>query len=518
MKFRFACLLSNTLALLAAFNVARAQENLPTGPSNYEHDLQIFAPYNLDLDNKADDQWSGYFFEYNKLFWAYTGERTTIGSPNVFETIDGVRVNGEFAEVIYHSTANGDIGTSPEPYLVTNTINNAVPRAAFAMGDRYELGYRDGGNGWLIGVLDGPEVNQSHLYGFVPGANGELPPYLDPDYTGPDDVSGTGRTLLSASPGLRAFGWGSVPVLFETPPGFLLGFRDYVNYLGEASTGTQAGPMLYVGNYGLTTEPGTGNTTTTIPFFRLADDLNGNGVLGSGLIIDPVTGLLGYFMDFDDLHKFDIFFDNVFVRARTQAEGVEAMWTHDLTNQNYMAKNQNNRLTAAWGARYLRLDDQFRVDAEGSILGYSYWDTTFKNNIVGPQVALQWVNERQRWLLQTDARVLLGYNIANWNQEGLMGEELIPGALNRPLFARPTAFAHGLREQEFSPVGELRVKAKYKLTQAFSVNFGYTGSAMANIRRAAPSVKYYLPDMGYVDAGTQTILTNGFDMGVEFIH
>ena len=65
---------------------AHAQENLPIGPSNYEQDLQIFAPFELDLDNMVDDQWSGYFFEYNKLFWAYTGERTTIGSPNVLST------------------------------------------------------------------------------------------------------------------------------------------------------------------------------------------------------------------------------------------------------------------------------------------------------------------------------------------------------------------------------------------------------------------------------------------------
>ncbi len=515
MKYRFACLLTSTLALLAACHVARGQENLPTGPSNYEHDLQIFAPYNLDLDNKADDQWSGYFFEYNKLFWAYTGERTTVGSPNVFETIDGVRVNGEFAEVIYRPTGPNDIGTSPEPYLVTNTLNNVQPRAGFAMGDRYELGYRDGGNGWLISILDGPELNQSHLYGFAPNATlgGGVPPFISNDYTDGTDVGpGTGAI---ADGNLRAFGFGSVPVLFETPPGFLLGFRDYLNFLGNATTGTQGGPLLYVGNYGLTTEPGTGDTT--IPFFRLVDDINGNGVLGSGFILNPNTGLLGFFIDFGDLHKFDIFFDNVFVRSQTQVDGVEAMWTHDLTNQNYMAKNQNNRLTAAWGARFLRLYDDFRVDAEGSILGRSWWDTSFTNNIVGPQVALQWVNERQRWRLQTDARFLFGYNIANWDQEGLMGEELIPGALNRPLFARPTAFSHGLREQEFSPVGELRVKAKYQLTQAFSFNFGYTGSAMANIRRAAPSVHYYLPDMGYVDAGTQTMLSNGFDMGVEFV-
>ena len=40
----------------------------------------MFAPFTLDLDNMADEQWSGYFFEYNKLYWNYTGERTTVGS------------------------------------------------------------------------------------------------------------------------------------------------------------------------------------------------------------------------------------------------------------------------------------------------------------------------------------------------------------------------------------------------------------------------------------------------------
>ena len=63
------------------------------------------------------------------------------------------------------------------------------------------------------------------------------------------------------------------------------------------------------------------------------------------------------------------------------------MWTHELTNQHYMAKNQNNRLTVAYGARFLRLYDDFRVDAIGSILHDAFWDTSFNNQIVGPQVA-----------------------------------------------------------------------------------------------------------------------------------
>jgi hypothetical protein len=41
---------------------------------------------------------------------------------------------------------------------------------------------------------------------------------------------------------------------------------------------------------------------------------------------------------------------------------------------------------------------------------------------------------------------------------------------------------------------------------------------VGNIRRAAPSVRYSLPDMGFVDTGGQDLLINGFDLGIEFIH
>jgi hypothetical protein len=166
----------------------------------------------------------------------------------------------------------------------------------------------------------------------------------------------------------------------------------------------------------------------------------------------------------------------------------------------------------------LRLYDEYDVNAVGSVIGDSFWDTSFTNNIVGPQVGIQWVNERQRWRIQTDARFMAGYNIANWNQVGLMGADSIPGAVNRLLYMRPNALSSGLREEEFAPVGELRVAASYHITSGFAVNIGYTGSVVGGIKRAATSVRYALPEMGYVDNGTQELLINGVDFGVEFVH
>jgi hypothetical protein len=295
------------------------------------------------------------------------------------------------------------------------------------------------------------------------------------------------------------------------------GFRDYMNNFSDAALGTQAGPYRYVGNYGASQDP----NDLPIPFLHLADDINANGIFGAF----PITVIgpdgvprLAFIHDFDDLHEFNVFFDSVTVHNRTQASGVEIMATHQLTNQHNMAKHMNNQFTVSYGARFLRLYDEFDVNALGSVIGDSFWDTSFTNNIVGPQVGFQWVNERQRWRIQTDARFMAGYNIANWNQIGLMGADSIPGALNRLLYMRPTTLDHGLREQEFAPVGELRVAASYHITSGFAVNVGYTGSVVGGIKRAASSVKYSLPEMGYVDNGTQELLINGVDFGVEFVH
>jgi hypothetical protein len=516
MKHPFIHFVATCTVLLCLIEKARSQENLPFGPSNYEHDFQIFAPFDLDLDNMAESQWSGYFFDYNKLVWWYTGERSIVGSRNVFETVQGVQVQGQFAEVIFQlnpQDLNQGNYPNPQNFLVQNGLQNVPPNAGFEFGNRYEFGYQDQGHGWLIGILDGPDVAQSNFYGFQRRADGGLPPFIDDDYTDGTDIGPGGGDVGE----VRAFGFGSVPVLFEAPEDYFVGFRDYVQNVAAGEQGVIGGPFLYVGNYGIPvfTEP---NTVNQGVLFRRADDLNGNGIWGGGLVIDPVTGNLTLVMDYGDLHRFNVFFDNVTVRNRTEVNGVEAMWSHHLLNNHYMAKHQNNRLSVSWGARFLRLYDEHDVAAEGSILHGGFWDTSFTNQIVGPQVAVSWENQRQRWRLGTNARVLLGYNIADWEQNGITGIGSVPGALNQLLYGRATAFNYGLTEREFSPVGELRAQASYHVTNQFALKFGYTGTYIGNIRRAAPSVKYYLPNMGYKDGGTQEMLTNGFDFGCEFIY
>lgn len=41
---------------------------------------------------------------------------------------------------------------------------------------------------------------------------------------------------------------------------------------------------------------------------------------------------------------------------------------------------------------------------------------------------------------------------------------------------------------------------------------------MGRKARAATSVRYYLPDMGFRDSGTQDLISNGFDLGIDFVY
>jgi Putative beta barrel porin-7 (BBP7) len=377
------------------------------------------------------------------------------------------------------------------------------------MGDRYEVGYRDKGNGWMFGILDGPEQSQFAVYGMSPTLQGtSLPgtPPIDPSYVGP------------VSQGqLYALGFGNVHVNFDTPTGYLQGFRDYLNTFADAALGTQVGPLAYVGNYGGMLEDDI-DDDPMITFFRLTDDLNGNFIFGSAVIIDPVTGQITVLTDYGDLHTFNIAFDQVQVRSRTKMTGVEAMWTHELTNRHYMAQHQNNHVELSFGARFMEVDDFFGFLADGGILGRTFSDTRIRNDIVGPQVRAKWTNQRQRWRLTGQTSLMFGYNSQNWSQENGIGAELVPGATNRLLYAQPTYSKHGLTFGQFSPVGELRLESAYYLTQAFALKLGYTGTYVGNIKRASTSVRYYLPDMGYHNSGNQDLISNGVDFGVEFVY
>lgn len=512
--------------LVAAFNVpASAQyENYVT--SDASHDLQFFAPVDFDFEMNTVQRDTGWFFSFDKLSWAYTGERTEIGDSTVLVLSE---------EVIGDTTTSE--GDPPPQYQIVNSIQDAPPEAEFAWGERYEFGTMVNGHRWSIGILDGPEVNVYERYGFQ---NIELPSIVAGfdgnaffgDLAFTIGVLGfTSEAILTGSQDLptSANGFGSVHVNFRTPTGYLQGFRDYaLNVIGpNGGVGqgpTAGGPGLQV----ITVQVEDGNLITEINlstggdgvidnldddvingFFIISIDTDGDGTPDT----DVASGV-----DFDDLHTFNIAFERFDVRSTAETDGVELMYDIPLSNRHHMKKHQNHRLDLGYGVRYLRLRDTFYWEGRGGFLGRTLADTEAQNSIFGPQIRGAWTAQNGRWSTSIDGRCMLGYNVQDLDQTGLIGEALAPGAVNRSIIAQPNAVRHGRTDDDFSPVIEMRAQAKYQFTSAVALRLGYTAVFVDNITRSSQIMNWSLPDLGILEGGQQDMFINGANVGFDVVY
>jgi hypothetical protein len=464
------------LVVIGSASVARAQLDDINSPFyGPENDLQWFEPVDLDLDGRGLRDRAGFFARYEKLYWAPTGERVEVGDPHTVQRM---------FRIWSAPALDPDLGVPIQPVLLTNSIQNAIPRADFHFGDRYEIGYwGENNNGWLISVLDGPDSHQN----FDMGLNGG---------------SQTGQGGL-ASP------YGDVFVSFRTAIGTLAGFLDVDSgQLEGILSGDSDGDGILDGD-------------------GFTDDVNNNGTHGAvGVDLlpppnEPDSIIIGQDPDYGDLVTLTTAFGTVNLRNNTKVNGVEIMRMHRLDNSHYQVSHQHNQFDIFYGARYLQIDDQFVFSGDGGlVLGESMWDTQIVNNIVGPQVGFQYNRHHGRWVFDSQGRFMLGYNVQNWDQVGFIGEDLIPGRDNHPLYARAKSFSYGKMEDALTPVGELRANLSYNLTDSVALKLGYTGTFVNNISRAANHVDYVFYDeagkvMGFRDAGNEQMMVNGINFGIE---
>jgi hypothetical protein len=258
---------------------------------------------------------------------------------------------------------------------------------------------------------------------------------------------------------------------------------------------------------------------------RLADDLDGNGQAGTFRVLADIDGdgvispgeIIAIINNYGDLHTFNVFFDQVTVRNRTEIDGVELMRMHELSTRHKLEQGRWDNLRFNYGVRFLSVDDNFYFQGLGSILGRTTVSTNVENQIVGPQLGLKWTRVDGPWNFILEGRGMLGYNVVDVDQYGVFGEEAIPGALNRSAVARATASVDGDRYDEFSPIGELRAQLQYRLSDSISLQAGYTAKFVGNIHRGSTATAWNAPDFGIYDRKGD-LFTNGLNLGVEFRH
>jgi hypothetical protein len=276
--------------------------------------------------------------------------------------------------------------------------------------------------------------------------------------------------------------------------------------------------------------------------YRLADDIDSPGTWGSNLVVDPVTGQLLMFTDFDDLHTFNVFFDEMITGAGEGAGAIDALavvwiaeptnakngespgvlpqWSSALRTRNWQAsgftggtlrgddadglwrqliiddeefavpQRIDNRLGFAYGVGTIALDGLRQIYGRGSILGDTVWATGTQNQIIGPKTGVVWQRRLGKWTLDSQALTILGANASRISNRGVIGIERLPGALNRPLYARQTSYTEDSSHVNLSPAGELRAALNYELSKSVTFRAVWSTLVVGNVLNATDE----LPD------------------------
>ena len=214
-----------------------------------------------------------------------------------------------------------------------------------------------------------------------------------------------------------------------------------------------------------------------------------------------------------------ITFATMALMNRTQTNGIEFLYT-------YRQHLTHNGGQVQWmvGARYLRFDDEFFVDATGGNLADSAWDTMAKNRIWGPEIGVRWLKQFGRVSLSSEGRFMAGVNNQSIQQYGEIAS-LLTGTSNNPsplpTLLHATTFDHSAELTEFSPLGEFRIEGHVQLTKLISFKAGWTGIVMGGMARSADMVLYNMNGDTGVPLGIVTdnnravVFMQGINIGVE---
>ena len=122
------------------------------------------------------------------------------------------------------------------------------------------------------------------------------------------------------------------------------------------------------------------------------------------------------------------------------------------------------------------------------------------------------------WTFNAEGRFLASANMQDTKLHGVLASN---GATNNtgqnsPLRLDPLAFNHTLNNNQWAPLGELRLQAIYAVSPCLSVRIGYTGFVADGISRASQKVEYVMPRFGLNNTGSnETIVFNSFTLGLE---
>lgn len=361
----------------------------------------------------------------------------------------------------------------------------------------------------------------------------------------------------------------AIPYMYTSNSG--AGYPGYsANSESGFATSTAANSMVYVGNYGTSAV----GTSDSVSFLRLTEDTSGGDSPSAVVIIQyspDGAAQISTLSDFDDLHSFNIGFDQVSVIQQSGVRTFDAggvVWLYEeggvrpdhdkiaaeqaeaaIKNrpletpsvrrgtgskviairaaQPYQLRPAYSKFAVGhrragigllYGYHEFGIFDQYSFLAEGGILGRTYSDTRSNNWVTGPYSGL--VAHRSFGPINFYGHALgvLGLNDSDIQQSNGIGAELVPGADNRLLYAQPTFSAHRASFDGVSPTGVLWAEAALQITEGSSLKFAWTATYVNDVIMSQDRVRYFLPDMGFREPGEQDFFQHFFYCGIEVVH
>jgi len=192
-----------------------------------------------------------------------------------------------------------------------------------------------------------------------------------------------------------------------------------------------------------------------------------------------------------------VLFDNTIIDVSSRAWGTEF---------NFLIRTHPREYGGMWewyfGARYLEFDEQFDVNANGTpplaVLADTVFTNYATNRMFGPQLGLRWFKSNDRWELSLTGKFLAAWNAQTVRLNGIVASDWGPSAVGFPrqpgqlLAMTPLSVDDVAHMSVFSPVVELRIEAKYMLTNRVSFKAGWNGMYIGELARPSRMVDYTL--------------------------
>ena len=534
---RFLKLILLATGVLATSLATRAADWLPMLPDQDFYDFQLFAPPDMQDYEIYPEPSEGFFFNYDRLYWGISVPKTVgtaetrLGGylipvqPISPQTI--VQLNNDMIAAGQPASGLFIFGTD----VLSLDLNTSWLRTDMTWGNRYEGGWIYDNRGILLSYFDTGEQPQSFQTinefaassptqtftqsgqtpeggGLVGGGNALNSTTIVSTSPPPDHLiaqkmvqMNTTRIQSAAVTSLirrEIGGRGSRSnVKFSLGPRFVQ-FEDRYNIAYESNQyafntagyggGTTAGGTT-AGTTGTTTAGGTTGGTTGGFTTGTATGGATAGATGGATTGGATAGATG---------------------------GTTGGVTGTINGDTALAE------TSSSAGDFFAISgvDTLTGKGRGSPLQTGAWESYTTNNMVGPEFAILMESQKGRWTFTSQLKFTPAFNWQNSLFRGANFPESLGADYIRSTFqtantssnqgfndtpvtvSGPPLFLqlYGVGQSNttnsaehefvFSPIGEWRFSTQFRVSQAISLNLGYTGMWMAGITRASSNTGY----------------------------